>query len=501
MRLQLRARPLAIDGDRIADPRTFQRIGLLRTAPRRHDLGRMVSRAFARRSEPNRRCAAPPGAAAVGRLVRTLHIPCGGVTGEVQRPAWSPRNPRRSGRRPRLDRLAVVVFVLARFVARSWIADVLPVGISASTLVIVLRKPRLRDLATRDSLGYGDRMRDAELALALREQREHERPGAVIGVLQIAREARARLADRARVEVHELVLAIGPRGGLQKLERLGRGLDPLGYVLLEQGPAQPIELRWHVVAAELGDRPVEQLALELLRRRTLSNRWLAREQLVQKRTGPVQIVLRADPTQILLGRHVAQRADRTRDPGRLRREAGDPEIRHAHLAVGRDENVPGIDVAVHDPDGRRADTVTMRRMEHTQDRAKHVGDDRDREPLTEALGQTPREPAQVHPVHEVHHQVQQVAPLPALVHDDVLAEVVHRDDEAMVAKLRPDRDFSAEHRARIARVGQLRLQDLQGVGARRVGLDRGPNLAHPATPDEADEAVAADRLELLAHPP
>ena len=100
---------------------------------------------------------------------------------------------------------------------------------------------------------------------------------------------------------------------------------------------------------------------------------VAGEHLVQHDAERVEIGARIDGGAAgLLGREVLRRADDRSRLGHLRRtRARDPEVGHLEAAVGADDDVVRLDVAVHDP-------VAVRERECAQDLARVLDRDRDR---------------------------------------------------------------------------------------------------------------------------
>ena len=173
----------------------------------------------------------------------------------------------------------------------------------------------------------------------------------------------------------------------------------------------------------------------------------------------------------LLGREVLDRARHGARPRVLRvgERTGETEIGELHDAVGRDEDVLGLEVAVDDP-------FRVRVLEGRERLADDVGRLRGREP-----------PA----------RVQELADRPSadVLHDHVVdavdrPPVVHRHDVRMVEG-GGRAGFAAEpfDEAGVAR--QRTVEDLDGDLAREDGVVRAEDLAHAPGGDPLQHVIAA----------
>jgi hypothetical protein len=153
----------------------------------------------------------------------------------------------------------------------------------------------------------------------------------------------------------------------------------------------------------------------------------------------------------LLGRDEAERPDPAAGPAEARAgrglALGQAEVREVGVVLGAEQDVRGLDVAVHEP-------VRVRGVERAADLADDVG---------RPLG-----------IDEQH----------ALT----LARVVHGNDVRVLDRGRR-LGLGDEARAKLRVVGECRGDDLQRDGAVEVQVDRAIDDTHPAAPGEPLDAV------------
>src|SRR5918996_169290 len=180
----------------------------------------------------------------------------------------------------------------------------------------------------------------------------------------------------------------------------------------------------------------------------------------------------------LLGREVGGRAQhgcglRERVPGR---GAGDAEVHHLHLAIAGEHDVPGLDVAVHQPGLVCGGQSPGHRLDDLCGALRHQGtlvaDD--------------------------------VAERPALdvLHDDemhvaLVAGVVHADDVGVV-QARCRLGLAAEAAHELVVVGVLRRQNLDGHGSVEHAIGALEHPGHAALSQEGSDLVAASQDALGA---
>ncbi len=165
---------------------------------------------------------------------------------------------------------------------------------------------------------------------------------AALDQARLAAPARAEQAEQDLLEVVPRVLRVlGAALGLLDQQ----ALDPVRDALVDLGPD-----RLH-----RRDRLVDVAQQDRHRRVGVVERDVAREQLERHAADRVEVSPRTDVLRHgLLGRHVSWRADSR--PGRGQERAGlhprgrlgDAEVRDLHAPVGRDHEVLGLQVAVHD---------------------------------------------------------------------------------------------------------------------------------------------------------
>ena len=152
---------------------------------------------------------------------------------------------------------------------------------------------------------------------------------------------------------------------------------------------------------------------------------------------------------------------------------GEPEVRQVDvvaLVAALDEDVAGLDVAVHEAAG-------VRRVE----RAPDVGDDlrRARRLQRPLLGDDRPE---VGPVDVAHRDEQRARILSRVVHGDDVG-VIDRRDVAQLAR---------EARAELDLLGELGRDELERDMTLQHDVDRLVDDPHPAAADESLEAIASD---------
>jgi hypothetical protein len=177
----------------------------------------------------------------------------------------------------------------------------------------------------------------------------------------------------------------------------------------------------------------------------------------------------------LLGCDVAQRAHDEAGPRESRvggHDAGHAEVEDLGVAVPEQEDVAGLDVAMHDP-------VPMRVGEPVAEL------DHDPELLVQPEWPSLRDDLpELDAVQELHHD-----DAPTLG----LGEVVHGDDVGMT-QARPGLSLAEEPRPQLVRhvdVGGDHLEGDDAIQDRIVSLEDG---AHAAPTDAGQDAVLADRL-------
>ena len=223
---------------------------------------------------------------------------------------------------------------------------------------------------------------------------------------------------------------------------------------------------------------IDQASLQVERRR-------AGGQFVQHAAQRVQVAAVVDLANAadLLGRHVVRGAHGHAGAGEPGGEAdvvaepGDAEVADLHGAVGEPDDVGRFQVAVHD-----ALVVGVR--EGVGDLFGDVGDVGDGQRVPPRVVQ---DLAEVAAVEQFHHQEE---------HAVVLAEVVH-DGDAAVLEGRRDAGLAAEAllehagESGVAARGPTRLEALDRDPAAQRLVQRPPDLAHAAAPDQLVQPVAA----------
>ena len=227
-------------------------------------------------------------------------------------------------------------------------------------------------------------------------------------------------------------------------------------------------------------------------------RGAAGEHLVEHAAERPQVGAAVDaPPASLLGAHVAGRAQHSAGDrhapaqrgrlGRVRLARGlehgrEPEVEHAHAAVGRDLDVRGLQVAVHD-------ALVVRRRERARDLARHaqrlgLRQRPARDPLGERLA-----------LDELHHQVVDRRAVPARGLSDLV-----NDRDPRVAERGEQPRLALEARQPVAGVRDLLGQDLDRHLAPQAGVERPVHLAHAPAPERAPDLVRPELLpDLEAH--
>ena len=220
-------------------------------------------------------------------------------------------------------------------------------------------------------------------------------------------------------------------------------------------------------------------------------RVLPREQLAREHAPRVLIPRRRRRTaRELLGRHVRRRpahAAFLRLETLLRRvcvrgragdvdaeRLGEPEVEHAHLALGRDHHVVGLRVAMDEPGFVR--------------RAKRARDLNEPRELVAFANLGHADPiAQRLALDEVHAHERVVT---------LFADVVHRDDVRMAERRGRARFAEQTFGAAVAS-----RNDLERDPPLQDGVPRAIDLAHSTRAELILDAVSADREARLEHPP
>ena len=183
----------------------------------------------------------------------------------------------------------------------------------------------------------------------------------------------------------------------------------------------------------------------------------------------------------LLGRHVAGRADHSsgRCPLLLRPGLGvlliffrsqlrEAEVENLYAAIFRDEDVFGLEVAMHDALLVRG-CQTVRDLNRVFDRFAN------RKAALDSIAQCPA-------VEELHHEIGRTV---------VRAHVEDRDQVRMIDRT-GRADFLLEAPQPVAIEGECRGKDLDRDFAADARVARAPNLPHPARPDGRDDLVGSE---------
>ena len=177
----------------------------------------------------------------------------------------------------------------------------------------------------------------------------------------------------------------------------------------------------------------------------------------------------------LLGGHVTGRAHRHPVLGQAadRVQPGDAEIGHLHLTIRQQDDVAGLDVAMHHPGG-----VSMaERLQHLDDHRHGVGG-RQRLAVLEIIAQFPS-------LHVLHDDIGRAL---------LLAVLEHRDDVGMQAAA-SSLHLAAEPRQPVGPFRALQQAAMDGLNRdRAIDRDVVAQIDHTHGPaaEQAGHAVAAD---------
>ena len=191
-----------------------------------------------------------------------------------------------------------------------------------------------------------------------------------------------------------------------------------------------------------------------------------------------------------LGRGVAVLAD---EHGRWRRARGGArraEVDQLGAAAGRDDDVVGADVAMHEAQRAARIGCLVNVLERVADVRDHVQNGRDRQPLAARAHALVRDPQR--DAGDVLHR-DEVAPFQLTEIEDV--------NDVRVRKLRGDRGLADEHLHQLGAVlqrGEHRLDDDSLLESLRPLDLRAPHLRHPPRGQARFNLVLA---ELLPRPP
>jgi hypothetical protein len=221
------------------------------------------------------------------------------------------------------------------------------------------------------------------------------------------------------------------------------------------------------VRRRLGDVGHDHAHAGLVRERRLAREALIDDASERIHVGGGRQILSAD----LLGRHVVERSERLAGTGQ---QAAleilcQSEIGDVGGAVGVEQHVAGLDVAMDHPASEEGVEAVGDLLAHRHDRLAAE------RPF--ALQLVPERAALDEALYEVGNAL-------------VLADVEHRHD-VRVLDLLGDRGLAHEALAIHVLVSDLAADDLQR-GLLAVLADRAEHVAHAADPDELDEAVGAD---------
>ena len=278
------------------------------------------------------------------------------------------------------------------------------------------------------------------------------------------------------------------RQRLQRKREVGRGLEACRSVLLQAPRDDPVQRRGNQML-RCGDeirRVLAEDGADGVGRRFALEGAPPGEHLVEHRAEGKEVGARIHRLAAhLLGGHVTHRAQHlTRvgigGAGPCRREPaidrsslfGQTEVEDLRAAIGRHEDVRGLQIAMHDAAGMRR-RQTLRNLLRQID---GLADGKRARARLKALGQGL-------PFEQLRHQVVDAA---------LGSHVVHRQDVGMVQgrrRARFPREPLEAHRV----VGDVRRQHLDGHVAPEPGVVRPVNLTHAARADRSNDTVRPER--------
>jgi hypothetical protein len=260
-------------------------------------------------------------------------------------------------------------------------------------------------------------------------------------------------------------------GGLEREDELVRVLKAPRRVLLHRLQHDRLELRGNrLVECPWRHRFLGDLLERDRDRRVGLERDAAGQQLVEQDPDRVEVARRRDRMPLrLLGRQVLRGADDRpglRHVGRA--GTGDAEVGDLHAALGVDDHVVGLDVAVDD-------AALVREAGGAQDLDADVDDLRGRERALVAHQLLERAPLE-----ELHRDV--VGPIPRPAVEDL--------DDVRVLETRRRRGLAAEALDELLVRGEAPVQDLQRDLAPELLVIGAVDVRHAARADPGRDAIA-----------